>query len=177
MGALLLKNLDVNGLCQVTVHAYAVGDRERVAAFHLPREGNAGLGSLRDLGEVEHVCVHAQVRPLDALLPSLGTVRLLKVDVEGAEPLVIRGAVQLIRRDRPFVIMELTEAMSAQLGCSIEEILSFLASCGYRVLDMEDGRREVRGVPTRQTNVLCVPCSTGMRLETAKGLGEKLPQS
>jgi FkbM family methyltransferase len=59
-----------------------------------------GINTGRRLGTLELPC-----RPLDALGID-GPVDFLKCDTEGAEVQVLRGAERLIRRDRPWLLIE-----------------------------------------------------------------------
>jgi hypothetical protein len=69
-----------------------------------------------DSGDIE-------IRTLDSYdLPSKPTIAVMKVDVEGSEALVIRGAEATIRKHRPIIAME-------ALG---EDAEPLLGSFGYR---------------------------------------------
>jgi FkbM family methyltransferase len=72
---------------QQTVHTSAYFDEE-------------GINTGPRVGLIELPC-----RPLDAL-EIAGPVDFLKCDTEGAEVEVLRGAEQLIRRDRPWLLIE-----------------------------------------------------------------------
>ena len=49
---------------------------------------------------------------LDSLMNKVSNVKLMKVDVEGAEPLVFYGAREIIKRDMPIIIFEKTYLFS-----------------------------------------------------------------
>lgn len=60
-------------------------------------------------------------------------VRLIKMDVEGAEPQVIRGAERLLREDRPTIVSELHPVqLERASGVTAAQFLSQLADLGYR---------------------------------------------
>jgi FkbM family methyltransferase len=67
-------------------------------------------------------------------------VRLIKMDVEGAEPLVIRGATRLLKDDRPTILSEIhptqLERASSLTG---DEFLAGLQALGYRAHLIENG--------------------------------------
>ncbi|MBR0650844.1 FkbM family methyltransferase [Roseomonas terrae] len=76
------------------------------------------------------------VRPLDALGIE-GPVRLIKIDVEGAEPLVLRGAQALIARDRPVLLVEVfPHWLSRVSGTTAEALLTQLREWGYRLFHL-----------------------------------------
>jgi FkbM family methyltransferase len=71
-----------------------------------------------------------------------GRVDFLKMDVEGAEGRVVRGATRLIERDRPIVTTELKDEMLTRVSdMSVREYLGYFESIGYRpiLLDKVDG--------------------------------------
>jgi FkbM family methyltransferase len=77
--------------------------------------------------------------PLVALddLPIRRPVRLIKMDVEGAEPQALRGAARLLREDRPTILSELHPAqLERASGVSADEFLSELRGYGYRAQDL-----------------------------------------
>lgn len=87
-------------LGNVTLHQQALLDRATTVAVHCPPERRALTARyvIADpLGMVEATTV-------DAL--GLEDLDLLKLDVEGAEVLALRGARQTLRRCRPLVIIE-----------------------------------------------------------------------
>jgi len=66
------------------------------------------------------------------------TLDLVKIDVEGAELLVLRGAREMLREDRPLVLCEIHPLQMQQCGCSQAELISFLSEVGYRVEPLDD---------------------------------------
>jgi hypothetical protein len=78
------------------------------------------------------------MRTLDSF--DFSDVCLLKVDAEGAEPLVFWGARELIRRFRPALLLErnaktITDSMTATISVSEEvrhfRVEDFVSSLGY----------------------------------------------
>jgi FkbM family methyltransferase len=74
--------------------------------------------------------LEVQAAPLDELLPDVA-VDVLKVDVEGAEPLVLRGARALIERSpRLLAVVEFRDERHLS-GESPAEVLAFYSSLGF----------------------------------------------
>jgi hypothetical protein len=72
-------------------------------------------------------------------------VRLVKVDVEGAELQVLRGALGTLRRHRPFVLFEHGLGAADRYGTEPEQVHDLLAGdVGLRVTLMS---RWLRGQP------------------------------
>lgn len=59
-------------------------------------------------------------------------VSLIKIDVQGAEPRVVAGAEETLRRFRPALFLEVDIATSDDGGRGIGELLQFLYRRGYR---------------------------------------------
>ena len=65
-------------------------------------------------------------------------VRLIKMDVEGAEPLVVRGGARLLAEDRPLIISELHPAQLERVsGISAADFLDEMRRLGYRAITID----------------------------------------
>lgn len=78
--------------------------------------------------------VPVTLHTLDALMAERGDppVGLVKIDVQGAEPRVIAGAEQLLRRCRPALYIEVDDAALGEAGSSADRLLEQLGDLGYR---------------------------------------------
>jgi FkbM family methyltransferase len=74
---------------------------------------------------------------LDDALPEGYVPSLLKVDVEGAELLVLRGAAETLARHRPFVIFEHGIGGADVYGSQPGELFDLLDGAGLRIFDLE----------------------------------------
>jgi len=64
-------------------------------------------------------------------------VRFIKLDVEGAEPLVLEGAERILARDRPLILSELHPAqLQRASGIGVDEYLALIRGMGYRAADL-----------------------------------------
>jgi len=122
----------------------AVGEAAGTATLTFPVEtlntGGAYLlrpGSAPLPGNRTH---QVPVAALDAL-PLRRPVRLIKMDVEGAEPLVVKGAARILREDRPVVLSELHPTqLDRASGTNGDAFLATMRTAGYRAHLLEDGR-------------------------------------
>ncbi len=133
----LLANVCSNRLLNVDVHQTAVSDQSGFVLYSqansngsiAPFEGDVGSLSTFDL---------VQTRPLDSLLKGLKSVNVIKVDVEGAEGLVFRGAALTLRKHRPVLFFEFSPpALSSVSRMDGRDVLGALEMLGYsfRLLD------------------------------------------
>jgi len=79
---------------------------------------------------------------LDGLAEEQGwpEVSLLKIDVQGAEERVLRGAFEIVRRWHPTIFMEVDEAALTAMGSSAQSLLRLVGGLGYEVCRIEEGR-------------------------------------
>lgn len=122
---ILCANLALNDIANAFAYPEGCGEVEGHAVVPLmdyAAPGNFGGLSLRPTGAQG---IKVRVRPIDSLdLPACG---LLKVDVEGYEPQVLRGAGDTIARCRPAIYIENDRAAQQQ------EVISLIANMGYRL--------------------------------------------
>jgi hypothetical protein len=82
-------------------------------------------------------------------------VRFIKMDVEGAEPQVLRGAARILREDQPLILSELHPTqLERASGATAGEFLAQVAALGYRAHRLEhggSGRRSIRRPATRSS--------------------------
>lgn len=79
-----------------------------------------------------------QTRRLDDLLPPGHRVDLIKLDVEGAELLVMQGARETLTQNKPLLIFEYGLGASDIYGATPEKLFTFLESCGLSLFLPED---------------------------------------
>lgn len=129
---LLRDNVEVNGYTgRVTLHMAALGERSGTATFYgtTRHRGNGSLiERLDQLGDnsAEVRTFDVEVTTIDALV--VPRVDVLKVDAEGAEPFVFRGARETIERSvQMTAIVEFWPKFFAKAG---EDARAFLAARG-----------------------------------------------
>jgi FkbM family methyltransferase len=146
--SLLLLNVQTNNADNVEVLQVAAssepglllysrsGGNGHAAAF----DGNAGALAFSDLVRAD---------TLDRVLADEKRVDVVKVDVEGAEGLVLRGARRLLEQRRPSVIFEFSPpSLAATSGEPAERVLGLLTDLGYglEILGDGEGAGRSRGV-------------------------------
>jgi FkbM family methyltransferase len=110
-------------------------------AAALDRRGNVGLNLVSNRGEnfvlLDQPGGGILGFPIDDL--DLDRCDLIKIDVEGAELLVINGAEQTIRRHAPTIVCELVESQLKRFAVTIEEVKARLSQLGYDGLPLVPG--------------------------------------
>lgn len=113
----LRENLDLNRVRNVRAIQCAVADRETELTLHTAPDINSGLASLiqpRGGQGTERV----RGAPLGALLTSdeIQSARLIKIDVEGAEKMVIDGMAPILSQLRADFLVEINPDMVSSRG-------------------------------------------------------------
>jgi FkbM family methyltransferase len=92
-----------------------------------------------DVGTTRYLCIadnpgNVPSRRLDDLFDETDIARpmLIKCDVEGAELLVLFGAIKLLRRNRPVLLLSVHTETLPTYGHSKESLKTFLGKLGYR---------------------------------------------
>jgi FkbM family methyltransferase len=164
---LLVRSIEENRFSdRVVFERAAVGAARGRATLTFPRETlNSGGAYLLKQGAgalANHETREVPTVALDDLLtPALPRpVRLIKMDVEGAEPQVIRGAGRLLREDRPAILSELHPAqLERASGISPQEFLEALDVLGYSAHALEAGKPgpRLQQAPEAPSSVVFLP--------------------
>ena len=175
---LLLRHLRLNRCKNVSVESFALGSQEAQANFFLVEGGETGCNSLRppNVNEATKI-LSVPVRKLDDFFHQQGIrqVDFIKMDVEGAELDVLRGAAQLLQRPpRPVVLCEVQDVRTQPWGYKAREIIEFLRGLGYSWFrPPKDGSWEQ--VPDEQDqfdgNFVGIPQECLQQLQIPRGTG------
>ena len=121
---------------RVVFERAAVGDATGSATLTFPAETlNSGGAYLLRRGDAPLAGNRTKTVKVVALdhLRLQRPVRFIKMDVEGAEPQVIRGAARILREDRPVILSELhSTQLERASGTTADRFLSELHELGYR---------------------------------------------
>ncbi len=122
------KNIALNDLSNVRVCHAAAGHTP--GKIEIQTENSNARVLLRNVYEIGSTEV--DVVPLDDLAQEYGFPSFLKIDVEGFEAFVLKGARQILKR-HPKIALEVHNSMLTGFGSSLEEVLGLLDLETYRV--------------------------------------------
>lgn len=163
--ARLRSNVLRNGLAdRVIVEESALGSQSGQSSLSIV----PGKEEYSTLGSLVHPAISGSssslqevaIRTLDSLVESLGLEpSFVKIDVEGAELDVLRGAAGTLEIYRPIILCELNDRLLETRDASSESLLGFLSDHRYSSLDVEtlgepSGRSfgEILAIPTERAD-------------------------
>jgi FkbM family methyltransferase len=148
----LLKNVEANSLSNVRLLQNAVSDSSRDADLLVAEDEWSGHNTLGAFAYDTPLAAKERVRTvrLDdiVLREGLSRVDIIKLDIEGAELLALKGAVGILERFRPLLLLELADGALLHQGCSSAQIWDFLRQTGYQIFSFD--QQSGLPVPARQ---------------------------
>lgn len=133
--AMVRVNADLNALSNVTVNNVAVGSSEGMVQFSVSVD--SAYSSMRATGRLaEERMIDVPIITLDDYVERAGIARVdvMKVDVEGAEDMVISGGSRLLsdekRRPR-IVLLELYDGNLSHFGTCVGAVVAHMTAFGY----------------------------------------------
>lgn len=140
----LKENLLLNDIHNVSVYQMAVSDFTGKVTLKMPSMDAWGLSTigsnvLRFTTQFEREidCID-----LDSFViaKDIKKVHFMKIDTEGSELYILRGAQKMIMRDHPIILMEYNETNMKQCGVLKQDINAFLTAMGYewKLISSED---------------------------------------
>jgi FkbM family methyltransferase len=133
----LEDNIRASGATVISVQPVACSDAETTLDLFAAPRVNTGQTSLSQAnasqGGQAVTTYHVRARPLDDIVKDTGVSRVdvVKIDVEGAEMLVLKGSVGTLARYHPVLMVELIDQQLRSLGSSEAGVRAFLRTHGY----------------------------------------------
>ena len=153
-------NIALNAMTQVGVEGVALGAAAGVLGFGRAASGNSGADRFMPGGGG---AITVPLITLDSYVSEavLDHIDLIKIDVEGFEMNVLRGADATLAKFRPVLFLELCDANLREQGSSAVELLAWLEARGYAIEDVLEGRAVTAADPGNIifTDIICRPCA------------------
>lgn len=151
--ALLERNILLNELNNVMVQNECVLDVDGYVTFYLSEDtAKSSLLQNRTADEKRTISIHRDT--LDNLLPELSKIDLLKIDVEGADFMVLRGASKIFDEKPPAIVAVEIHDVDSYNKNSLE-VLQFLQARHYNIYSFVNNRL-LKLVPEDRGNVYAV---------------------
>lgn len=142
----LRKNCERNHLTNVAIVEAVISDNEGTADLCVGDDRNRGTSSLSTPVNFSGVKRKCRSLTLDRIAACFGRpIDIMKIDVEGAEPLVLRGG-QATLNAGPIVLFESSPECLARLAFTAGTLRNAFVDCGYTLLRIVDDHTPLRPV-------------------------------
>lgn len=165
--AQLKRNTELlSGAARVSINNLALGDRDDVLTINLFEGLTSGHASFATYEGHSSASFECEMTTLDRYLSSkmADEVSFVKVDIEGAEMMFLRGAERLFAQEnKPIFLMEMALAQTERFGYSPNDLIAFIAERGpyifYRIDEVQRRLSVIEGFAPDDigANVFCVP--------------------
>jgi len=169
----LQRNVRVNRLGNIQVIPKALADVVGTAVLNLADAEHNGQNTLGTFGHQGVTCIESvqvELTTLDSLRKSgsIPKIDVIKMDVEGAELKVLKGAANILTNDRPLILMELFDAALKGQNSSANEVLAWLTKLGYVIytFDFKSGQPSPMAgeIEENSINIIAKPDSSSSNL-------------
>jgi FkbM family methyltransferase len=131
------NNILLNRFNNVSVSQIALSNKEETLFFHEANNNNSGGVFMNKNNTPGSYKVEGIT--LDAYVERIGITHLdlIKVDVEGFETNVLKGASETCRKFRPNLFVEVDDINLKNQGSSASELIALITSYGYQISKIE----------------------------------------
>lgn len=131
----LTEHISMNNIDNLVCENFAFGDRYGTLKLYSVDENNPGMNMILDHAESDLIFENIKITTVDSYVSSknIESIDLIKIDVEGFEFNVLKGALESISRFRPIIFMEVIDIYLKNNGSSAQEILTFFEKLNYKV--------------------------------------------
>jgi FkbM family methyltransferase len=142
---LLQRNVQANGLANVFANQCAVSDSSGEVTIYEGDVSTLDRSSLRAPSQISGRSFVVPSISIDAYATKHKVIpNLIKIDVEGAEIPVLRGAANLLREKHPTLIVEVDKVNQPRFGFTADGLLRELMDFGYSLSPLENEPRSDR---------------------------------
>lgn len=125
------RNAAANGLTNVDVRVAALAEKRGELVLHAPADDNQGAYSVTTVDADSGRTVRVPATTLDDVARPLAALDVVKIDVQGAELGVLRGAREALTRFSPVIFCEIHPRHLQSAGERPEAVVQLLDALGY----------------------------------------------
>ena len=120
----------------------ALGNKNGTGTLFIPKKLGTAFASLRDhknqYGD-EAINVSVNIEKLDdyVIANKIQKIDFIKIDVEGAEYPILKGAEVSLRRYKPMVLLEIQENHTQCFDYTPDELICYIKDLGYNVYEID----------------------------------------
>lgn len=123
-------NKTVGRLPNVRIYNYALSDKKDVSSFvHLmSKAASSGLERKRYNGSNDVLNILVSTERLDNLIAADTSIDFINIEVEGGEEQILRGGLELIRKNKPFIAFQHIKGVAEFYSTTPESLYNLLVN-------------------------------------------------
>lgn len=153
----LKHNVSINDFKNISIHNIALSDKREELFFNLPQSQNSGGIFLSN--KVTEESKKVLSIPLDDFCNEhkIEKLDLIKIDVEGFELKVLKGAEQTLKKFKPKMFIEINDFHLHRAGGSAKEVVALLEQIGYKIsrADNKEAIHSVYDFANKHFDIVC----------------------
>jgi len=141
----LQKNITLNGITNVSTFNVAVTDDPKKVEIFKGKETNIGMSTILSeeasrRGAFREAVVSGQPLPKIIDESKLSRAKFIKIDVEGAEWLVIKGMRDIVKNlgHDTEILIEINSQSVNELGGTVNELFDMFLSAGFKIFEIKN---------------------------------------
>lgn len=133
MSVLLEENRVLNQFENIEIFKYGLSEQEGVLPIYEMENANEGLSTFFPGNQKSKSALVVPLKVFDTEVERWGVDRIdfVKIDVEGSEWSVLKGARKTIQKFKPLVMVEINQHTFSMAGYSSEEVYRFFNDLSY----------------------------------------------
>ncbi len=159
----LNENMRLNPFHNQLFKSLKIGLSDKPGEMNLygKASSNEGVNTMFPTAEHTELIQKIPLDTLDSQLEKLACkqVDFIKIDVEGAELQVLKGATETLVKHKPLLLIEVNEEASQAAGYTSDDILVFLRSFGYQFheIGLRGRLKSIENIGLSFCNILATP--------------------
>ena len=131
----LRRNIEVNGCHAIEVQELCLSNQVGTATFYTSPDHSWNATLIKQFAETtgEDIEIEVPTSTIDECIEHIPPPSVIKLDVEGAEHLVVEGGREFLSRTRPPMVVEYNIESIVECGLTPADYLSLFRDIGYAV--------------------------------------------
>lgn len=151
-------NIGLNSFSSIKIYNVALGNEKKAIEMEMSCLTNSGGYKIapKNNHSIDQL-VQVNQEKLDDFYPLEDPINYIKIDVEGYEMEVLKGAEQIIKMNKPVLVLELNDKGLINQNSSAKEVVQFIKNLGYEfVLDLSTNKQiDIEEIEGCSTDILC----------------------
>jgi len=156
----LFENLKIKYVSKATIYPYALAEKNGNTSFQFVKNAPAYSGIKKrryDIDNPEIEEINVELKKLDDIIPPEITINFVKIDVEGAELGVLKGAKRILTSYKPVVIFEFGLGASDFYGTKPADIYNYLVNeIGLNIFTLKGWLNQGKSLSLKELDVLFI---------------------